>query len=823
MILILSFVLSLVACCFFFTDLFWLRDQSFVWHHDSEVPFQNIFMLVSSFFQGQIQLFDPYDGFNIAYTQLSTGLYNTTHLITAFVYTLFFPFYDQPGEAYHHTFSVFSHAVTMFIRTIGGYLLLRKFKISTGMTILSLIILNTFLSSTLYFGLLTENIYSYFPLLAYFILNFFERLRLKDLLRVVLVFVVCVANSPLFALGYFYEPVHYFIIAAAIASLFRWNLRVKEFSPKGGLKLFAAAVLVSGLILAPTVIFMKSLSKDFYVAGSGLGGTEGRLKNMFNPTKYFSPRSETMIPPVELPIKIIDFKNNWWEKSWIFWGAGITSLAILGLIAARGYARYAFASVIALVILSNLPLKIGWPWSLAHWINVLTNPFSFLLRSYHMPILLLPFVLFPLVAFGLQVWRNWAKGEELHWFRKILLVTVFALIVAWALQVQPPLRSYVVTASALMLAAVIGMCIPPSMWPAKLRIGFALTLLVSLLAIDSWALSQYYINNQDFGRYFTRDDGRHLKPRVFKNFEDQRLLVIEYQNPSVMPWREFVRIYPSDTDPTIHSDQNHYGYFYKYPALERYLHPVDIYAPRPVLYKDFGTDIEFVKKIAQDSRSLILAIGSIDGPHQALGRHVEEYKFDLSKARRSMLPGYVRYQWPLPKQFPKYVTTGIFTEDKDTLRTVIGNDVLLPVQGAVVEPLQFDVGNIKKGQLTISMPKDVDPADKTARLFYNRSNEIKDVWLFKADEIGFTFLSSEAGWLKTRLPYDPKWVVTIDGKKVSCQVVDSFFLGCPMSAGEHQVVMKYWPNTPLRPLIPISIILSFCVLTIIVVRELKDG
>ena len=205
----LAYTLSFLACSVFFSDLFFLRNQSFMWHHDTEIPFVNTFALISALRQGTWPLFDPYDGMNFAFSHMAHGVYTVANIATAFIYLLFSPLYKFPGEAYHHSFSIVFHAVTMLIRTLGGYVLLRKFSLSPAVIVLALVFLNTFLSSTMYFGLVTENLYSYFPLLAYFIISFFERFRLKDLGAAALVLAVCVANSPLFALGYFYQNVHF--------------------------------------------------------------------------------------------------------------------------------------------------------------------------------------------------------------------------------------------------------------------------------------------------------------------------------------------------------------------------------------------------------------------------------------------------------------------------------------------------------------------------------------------------------------------------------------------------------------------------------------
>ena len=811
--LLIGYGLSLLAACFLFSDLFWLRDQSFMWHHDAEIPFENTWSIISFFFQGGIQLFDPFDGFNIAYSHLSSGFFTVANVITAFIYMLFYPLYHAPGHAYHDCFSVIFHAVTMCIRTVGGYLLLRRMGLDRLVIVVALVALNTFLSSTMYFGLLTDNLYSYFPLLAYFILNYFEYYRSRDLAAAFFVFVICVANSPFFALGYFYEPVHFLIVSALMMSLLfnrssmKWRALVQPTLWKRTL----AVLGLSALILLPTGMLAKSLSHDYYVANSGINGTEGRIKGIFNSKKYFAPKSETLISPKEMPFKVVDITNDWWEKSWIFWGAGIIGFAMFGLVASRRREKYIFGSVLVLIVLSITALDPSSPLSLAHWINALTNPFAFLLRSYHMPILLMPYVLFVPVALGLQVIHDWAaKGKAVvHWFKRVLLgAGVIALfLTAWDLPV--PVKAYA--------AGVFGLfgCLGVVMWlplPKRMRMITAGFLMALIVGIDSNALWQYYVKNQYHGRYFCKDDGRHLKPRMFDDFKQDQPLIIEYQNPAIVPWREFVRILPTQTTPAMHSEQNHYGLFYKYVALERFFMEPNIYAPRPLIYKGIFNDMDTIRLLAQNTRSVFLSSEQEGGMVQDLGRHVDRFDFDLNAAVLERRTRFLECQWLLPDNFNPFAATGVFTLDQELLKVILNGETYGPVQGALTAPYQFDVNNIRKGYITVALPLKAETQGKVLQLLYDRSNDMLSVAKNTNDSMRFEFQAGHPGFLKTRLAFDDKWQVNVDGKEVKALKVDKYFLGAQVQEGKHAVELKYWPNAALRWLIALSMVMTFLIL-----------
>ncbi len=821
---LISVGLSLLASLFLFSDLFWFHNQSFMWHHDTEIPFENTFNIISFFSQGGVQLFDPFDGFNYAYSHLSSGFYTVANAITAFIYLLFSPFYSEPGQAYHHCFSVVFHAVTMLLRTIGGYCLLNRMRLNRPVMVISLVILNTFLSSTMYFGLLTDNLYSYFPLLAYFIVSYFEHFRARDLAAAFLVFVICVANSPFFALGYFYEPVHFLILSAALIGLIFYRRSIKWHKlgePMLWIKT-AGVLLLAALILLPSGMLSKSLSKDFYVANSGINGTEGRLKSIFNPKKYFSPKSETLIPLKELPFKVVDTTNDWWEKSWIFWGAGIIGLAFFGLVASHRREKYMFGAAMGLIVLSNTALDPSSPLSLAHWINALTNPFAFLLRSYHMPILLMPYLLFVPVALGLQaVWDLSVRIKgHVHWFKSMVLVVGLVLLLKLALTFPEPVRSYAAIVAGLFIGLAVVLIAPLA---PKARMVTAAVLMLVIAGIDSNALWKYYVQNQYHGRYFCKDDGRHIKPRIFDDFKQEVPLILEYQDPAMIPWREFVRVFPTQTAPAMHSEQNHYGLFYRYHALERFLLEPNIYAPRPYVYKDLYQDTETIRLLAQDPRSIFLASDVNGGAVQDLGRHLERFELDMRRGKFVTKEGYLQGQWKLPDGFNPFAATGVFTLDQDLMKAAVDGEIYTPVQGALTALRQFDVNNIRKGYLTAALPRGFVVKDKPLLLFYHRSNELLRVRENTLDRMTFDFLASRAGYLKTRIAFNDQWRVTVDGKEVTPVKVDKYFLGVPISQGQHTITWQYGAGSMLRVWIIVSMLLTFLVLAAVLRFSIRSS
>lgn len=803
----ISFVLTICACMLLFNDLFWFHNQSLMWHHDSEIPYEDTFILASHFFQGGIQLFDRFDTMSFTYNHLGHGLYTLSNILTAFLYVVFSPLFKLPAEAYQHFFCLAFYGLNMLLRTVGGYLLLKRFNLSSSVIVIALVMLNTFLSTTMYFGFVANNLYSYFPLLVFFIMNFVETFRCRDLMCIILVLTVAIAGTPLLGVGYFYQNVHFLLIVAFIYGIIfhRKNMALTKLFKKENLKRLGFMVGICALIMIPWVIMFGLLDKDFYVESSGLSGTEGRFNSMFNPLKYFSPKGESILGLEEFALKLIDFSNTRWEMSWIFWGAGSVLFIIIGLVCSKIRAKYIFLITSILIVLTNLPLNTALPFSIAHWINALTNPFSFLLRSYHMPILLLPYVVFPLIAFGLQSGNDMLTGKISQWRIRTLIVVFMGLLFLSAWQLALDLKVY------MLLMLILSLMFLFSIKNKKL----ALSLFGILMCIDFWALKQYYDSNQyrgdtaNRGGYLSEKDGRHIKPTLYDGFEDQRPLLVEYQNPKILPYREYFRIAPSLTAPQMHTFHGHYGEFLRYAPFERFFDALDIYRLRPRIYKDWALNVKLYQNLAQDQRMLALAFQSPDGPRQKLPDRVSQFNLKLEKAQRVKSGSVSWYAIKLPKNFPHYESTAIFTQDRNRfLLNGLGHN-FTPVQGAISEPFTFDVNNIKDGYLTIGLPKDTKLQSQELTLILKQSGDILNVWRNTDDQLGVTFLAMAPGWLIVHYPFDTKWQVKVDGKIVKSEVANEYFLSVRIPEGKHQVLFSYWPLSPLRIFIPISIILMF--------------
>ncbi|MBL8012723.1 MAG: YfhO family protein [Candidatus Omnitrophica bacterium] len=859
-----SSLVSFVVVACLFPDLLIHRSNHLMYTHDLCMPLEDTFILVSQFFHGGLALWDRFDQMNFAYAHLTGGFYTVVNFVVAGIYILVSKFLPYPGEVFHSVYTLCFHAVTIFIRTSGGYLLLRHFCRRQGIVFISLVIFNTLLSSFMYTGLFANNLYSYFPLMIYFVIRIFDRRRWDDVLVFIVLMMICVANSALFALSYFYDVVHFFILCAILFSCFIWrNLRLdlkKIKISRAALGKTLVAVVLCLAIMAPSLILFKSLKQDFLVADSGLGGTKGRLNNLFSPSGYFHAKGRTDLDMKYFLPASLNYLENVWGSFYLFIGGSVIFLSLIGCVLVRNRWIGVVVTTIVLILLVNERNPPGSVWALPHWLNVVTNPFAFLLRSFHMSYILMTYLYLPLVALGLMALRACFKNDEQTVVRSRIPLAIggcIVLTILFAFILPFQLRAYAL-GIGLLFTTILYLGWEHNrmqefawgLWVFRYRKYLAAIFLAAVGVIEFRALSVYAKSNEFI---FAR-----IQPRVFPMLQDQTPMILDFQNPKVLPLREHFRF--NMQTPLIHAHQNHYGFFYGFMPMERFMRELSIYEPRPLLYRDWPVRDDVKRYLSSDTRWLFtvpMAISSNSTKLQTLVEKGLQRKIVMLEAPTSLeqnILGYIppqvsdvenvpmkessyplswsqvrvlktkwgsEYSWPLPVDFPKELTTTVFGEDRNRIKCTLGNVELKPSQGKLIVQGTFDVGNVHDGRLSVLLPEDRDVRGMDLTLTVQPS-PIKGVWLNQHDRMGLTYDVSQNGWLVIHYPFDPKWRITVDGKHVQVFRANEFFMAIAVTQGEHKILFEYWPQTPLRGLIMISVVLSLIFLGWITISVLGD-
>ncbi len=879
-----AWLASMLASMIFFPELFLRRTQSYIHQHDYQIPYENTFILASQFFHGT-QLFDRYDQINYAYNHLTCGLYTLVNFVVAGIYVILSPFFKDPGAGFHAVYTYGYFGLCALIRTLGGYLLVRKFSKDPIAIWVSLFYLNTLLSVPYWLGILTNNLYAYFPLLMYLILELIERFSLSNFLALALAFTIAVANSPLLGLGYFYQPVHFFLLACLFWKVV-WGRNKKE-SPirelKKKTKLLPLLRLSIGgllcvLIIAPSMLMYKSLSEDYYMAGSGIGETKGRMDGKWNPQRYFE-RLQHKMKGENYSEEVFNFSSNNWAYSWQFVGISAFVWAILGVILSADHRRHVFwiAFVLTFLWSTHFPHPKNW-FSWVHWVNAYTNPFKFLLRSMHMPILLLACFLFPLIALGIEKCRklffdyssaNEGVGENHKSFSlgagsaRTLITQVFLLgsIIFAVQKFSHPVNFYVILVLLVFLSALLSFKNTNQQRAHPFLFKFSFSgFLVVLLCVEMLALVVYF-SLDNYGKYpLAARTYQGLRPEVGEVF-------VDFQDPRVLPWRQYARFAEVELEPRMNTPQDYYGLFYKYTPLDRFFRLRNMYEPVPAAYKDWY-QIEPVKEYFRRDKNLLTLVPSafwggaealtemlaqgfenstvaLDGNIDAVTNILSDFsalrakmptlntppallqqsEFIFKWEEAEVLPreSYLEYRFKLPVSFPEYVASGIFTDDIDSLKLAVDGIPLRVAQGKLVAPFSFDVQNIKKGQLVISLPKDYRPVNSVLSLALSRPEFLRKVENNQHDQWGLEVEAKQDSWLVLKYPHSPKWKASVDGHPVTVYKANGYFLAVFIPQGVHQVLVQYWPDSPLRFLVGVANVLVLVVFVGLIYRGFRKS
>jgi len=854
--------------------------------HETQIPLESTYALVSQFFHGGIQLWDRYDEVNNAYFVFTNGIYGVANILTALIFIVLSPFFAHPGEALYHVHMLFFYGITGLVRTIGGYLLLRKLTSDKAVIFVSLLCLNTILTSYMMApGIMSNGTYSFLPLLMYTLLCFFEDPRLRSFLMFVVVMCLCLVSSPYFALGYQYEVVHFFGLSCLIGFLWQkgWKkLRGRLVLAKKERVQNIWVMLICGVVVLPYYFWQKALMHDFYIHGSGIGGTHGRFNNILNFKAYFDMFGKGFANSFQFIGTALDYHHNVWGTTWLFIGGTCLFLTAAALLLSRDRRKYLFAATIACIMLinnawfqgnfANLQLSIQYAdlntyfWArgmhndfftyallmlstLVHAINAATNPFCFLVRSFHMTSILISLVFFPLVAMGLEACLClWQRREDLIYFnRRWLLIGLAVLVLIWDLcggpkglciGLSPPgegvegLKAYILNISSIFLVFVT----LPEFFRKRQWMGWLM--LACLFVVDLVGLVPY-------SKLYNHDPEQITPIRLNTAYTRQALLP-DFQNPLLLPVREYIDAQGTAIFPVIDGGPLcMYGAFYQYTPIGRYFHPWSIYEARHISYRDLYPDLDIQRYLMSNPRAMFLADYGVDArqvglssilasnvPNRVVTVEAQWYnkEFLTTAGRIELLPPHEQpkiystlldasqarlrptaygweYSYDLPKDFPSFLSTTIFTYDHSNWRLDVGARTLEAAQGRLSAPWTFDVQNLHPRTLTMLLPRHLEglpPIKLQAKL----PQGMLGVWKNTYDDLGFSYLAEKSGWLVFHEPYDPKWDISIDGKKVPVSLVNRYFIGTPITAGRHEILLRYWPHTLLRPLMLLSIVLS---------------
>ncbi len=871
-VIFFSILLSVCGLAFLLPDLLLRQNLSFFTAHDLEVPFHGSFLVLSNFYSGGVQLWNQFDQINLSVMSLSFGVYNISNVLTSFFYVVLSSWVDRGGELFYKVYSITHLLWPLIIRTIGGYLLLRHLCFSRLITIIALIYLNLILALPMTLGLGVNFLYSFLPLVLFFILKWFQFPSLKNFFVAVLSITLAISQSPLIGLSYFYTVIHFFILGCVVVCfrpLFESRmsrvLPVDKDKQNSNLKWAAVCLLLMAAIMLPNFWYIASLQQDFYIPGSGLSGTEGRLKRFFDLGYYFTRDDAHWAPFTHLLERALDYKTNEWWISWPFLGLSTLFFAGAGLITWRNPVKYVFVFAIVSIVFLNSPREGTEPWVLAHWINVLTNPFSPLFRGAHMSGLLAISLLLPLIAAGVSfVLRVSSSNKDRGYSVTLGILLLFTLALLWfglgEIVYVAISGSLILTISVLL---IVGSLRTPKAENSNRKsiCQSSLILVIGLMLIEIFFL-RTYVENERYGLH------RSIENLTIRPIDKTGEFSLAYQNPELIPFRPYIRAHSEfPRSWGLHSgEQTMYGQYYRFTPLTRYLGEPDLYKATPREYAalsehdlfqhylernprifDFyqsavssdsqnieelitnGTDWEIISVDFAEAKNSTVSesVSSLEDltPDQlsefrgAKSVDVEQRVFalNLQSAQVKMGDSLDLYSFNLPKDFPEHFGSDRLTAHRKNWDVRVDGHKLTSAQGRLIRPFTYDVGNITTKKLVIALPHEFSGRNDEVILKLEMPPYISNVWKNQNDKVGVTFNAPRDGWVRVHYPFSEKWQILVDNDVVDYYRANKMFIAFRIKKGINNIELQYWPHTSLRVWINVSMLAMFGALALLLV------
>jgi len=841
--------------------------------YDFEFNFVSVLILVQNFLHGGIQLWNRYDQIPFSYLHLCGGIYTPDHLITAASYALlnFFKA-SASGETFYRFFVVFFHSFALLLRTIIGYLLLKRFCDSRFVIFVLLVMLNTVLSSHMHQGFGLIFVYMMFILVMHVTLSFFEEPSFRNLLLIVGAYGLVASASPLFSASYFYLGFHCFAFSALVWAFFKNREKIK--SAWGTALVFDrtkkidAAVTAAFLIilLLPAVLMLLHAGHDYQFASES-----SRFNDMLSISEYFK-RPAFWGPQNELLPNFVNFHVNNWGGSWIFVGIFTITTALFGFLVSKDSRKYVFALTTLLFILMNSSRDshgLFYLNTVFHWWHAITSPFKFIPRSFHMTgAMLIPYALLPLMAMGLQRMVDLIRQQEpLSSQTKIAIAAWGTVLVGltlsykYMIKIPPDVWMYLVINLVLVIFGLVALLL---LRRSRFRAVLFMVVVCALALIDMSKLTTY------FKLFYVELHGLVSKQIHYAGPTKSPLPVLEFKNPAVLPNQDRFNGHSVDNE----EDQCFFngqavsrGLIFGAVNLGRYSMPANQYQPRHMAYTPVERNKSLIDYI-QASRKIvsfapyavaegtgifdslvksaladkIIVLGGKAGlatenmhpwgdplPHSLPEekKSIMTLELDMSKSIVRDMGEFNVFSLPAPEECRSWEGTTVFAPMPDgpvVQLQGLQNAELEIQQGLLTKPYAYEVNTFQVGRLSFSLPKAFDlksvrPVLKLTRVL---DNGVVGILKNTPDRLDFSFASEKSGFVLFHMPYDPKWKILVDGVETEIYPANISFMAIPISAGKHDVSLRYWPKSVLRPLLWLSSIASVLGLVFLLGLCFKD-
>jgi len=806
--ILIATLISWAANCILFPELLIYKDICFyIPKYDYEFNYAATIILIQNWLHGGIHLWNRFDQLPFGTLQLLGGIYSADHIMTAILYYFADKIISiEDGASFFSFFVTSFYFINCVIRTAVGYILLRRFRLSPLVMLTSLVLLNTICTTHMLQGFGLVYLYTLFILIMHFALEFADNPVPKNMFLFFLSYLLVGASSPLFSLSYFYLGTHCFVAALilwfCIYNKDKFTLSLNWLRQRCFWIRFAICTVVSVLIIFPSFWMLLHNWKDTYFAAES-----SRFNNLLSIPEYF--KRDVFFAKQEFLLRnAFDYRTNDWGYSWIFLGFGTSMLALFGIVFSKNSRKWIFVFTGVLFFLMNSERDSTGLNAFFHWFHAITSPFKFIPRSFHMTgNMMLPFVILPLTALGLQSAVDIFKKQIINRQRLVCFLVIVLVATVSFLNTNPSIssRRYVLASLTItLLGSTLIYCKRSSKW-SFLIITFTI---LSIIILD-------LVKTRTYFRIFKDETIQLNKPSSTKYGNIKH----EFKNPKILPY--FSRI-----NGTVLADDNELFHFQGQSMsrglllgttpIGRYFYPGTQYQPRHVAYKNLNENVKLIEFLKTSPPFVCMYSDTENGEMLKMEAVKEVVNFKLSEARKNVRGDVIELILELPENFPKWRSTSIYSTDKEFCPLIKFEGYKFEQhQGELNQPYLFEINSNIENHMSLTLPLN-EKINQNAeiQLLYGRvtKNGLSELITNTPDKLKFSFNTDVYGELLLLFPYDKKWNLKIDGSTVSFARGKDSFIKIKTTPGNHQLEIGYWPNTVLREFIIVSVLLSLLLL-----------
>jgi hypothetical protein len=831
--ILFAIIISTIILMAIFPNLMF-GNYHFMNAHDPATHYNNFLQIFSELKNGGIQFWNIYDLTSTFFVQLSYGIYNFQNFITALIF-FFFNYFSNFN--YHSFYSFTFFFIGIVIRSFGFFILFKYIISNYNLAIFGTIVANIFITYHLNIGLVTSNLLSYLPILLFIILKIFDKKELNYFLFLILLSTICIANSPLMTLGYFYMTVHAFLLSLFVINFYNKKFHFFKFTNniifnrKNLIKIFFT-IFISLLIILPYLLMLKYLSSDYFIPNSGLQGTSGRLNQILNPHEYFSKEIYTNNFHNFLS-NVFNYKYQKWQYSWPFFNNFIIFFSLIGMIFSKNLIKYPFIFTIIFLLCLNFPNDPKSIFSLFHWITVLTNPFSFLLRSFHMVNLIIPFFIAPLFLLGVkESFLLYKKYDEINIYKFFIFLILYNLFSFLILELNNSF--YLLLSNITIFLIFFSLKVKNKIY----RKIFSLIFFILLILIEVFFLSKYInIINPNHMQLITTNNSYLI------NQSDPQNKVLQNTIMKSLP-ENYTKYYTPWANPLFSGSYynvihfNNYKKSYLYNPIHKSLENLHddliiqnyitknkelISFKANVYIKENNFLYKYDKNLKLNNRYFFLNNRNEQIPYNffisdKLAKNInKDVFFDFSLPFENDLyvhekkDDYYQVTYDLPVNFPKNLNTSYISKNLTSAKLQIQttNNIIDFKTSNLNKNFYFNVNDIKKNKLIFNIPHEhfnkINKIYLSFLLDFNYLNLSKE----NNDTYMFNYYSKNDGYLVINMPFDEKWNIKVNDKISDIFIANKYFMAIKIKKGDNIIVMDYMNESFLRNLIYLSVFLIF--------------